>query len=176
MKSADPFVNIQAAVMVVIADAPQGESILLTKRATGMRLHSGEVAFPGGKSDHTDSSLLHTALRETHEEVALHKKQLEVVKELKMSRSRSMIDVYPFVARVAWEPKLVLSEAEIESAFWVPVDFFKQDKRLRTDEFKQGGVRFWAPAYRYDGHVIWGLTSRIIVDMLDQMYQVQITR
>ena len=59
-----------AAVLMAFTDEPEPE-LVLTVRSSQLSSHAGEVAFPGGKRDETDESLLYTALRETEEEIAL---------------------------------------------------------------------------------------------------------
>ncbi|EOS93458.1 NUDIX hydrolase [Erwinia tracheiphila PSU-1] len=61
----------QAAVLVPVINRPR-PSLLLAQRATTLRKPPGQVAFPGGMKDRDDGSLIATALRETHEEVAIY--------------------------------------------------------------------------------------------------------
>ena len=70
-----------AAVLMAMTreDIPR---LILTQRAAHLKSHAGEVAFPGGKRDKTDSSLIYTALREAQEEIALNPQDVEVVGEL----------------------------------------------------------------------------------------------
>jgi len=60
-----------AAVLIALTDNPNDPEIILTRRATHLSSHSGQVAFPGGMHDKTDRNLKHTALRESQEEVAM---------------------------------------------------------------------------------------------------------
>ena len=60
-----------AAVLIALTEGPDGLEIILTKRSHSLREHSGEIAFPGGRQDPSDPDLIHTALRESHEEIAL---------------------------------------------------------------------------------------------------------
>ena len=90
--SAYPFNDLpvelpEAAVLMPFVDQPDPE-LILTVRAQGMPTHAGEVAFPGGKRDPGDRDLLHTALRESHEEVGLAQREVEVIGQLSPLASR----------------------------------------------------------------------------------------
>lgn len=167
----------QAAVLIAIANANDGqESVLLTERAQHLSIHSGEVAFPGGKRDATDNSLLDTALRESHEEVGLEPSRVNITHELPVSHTRHGISVTPYVGRVDSSQGLVANDGELQSLFWVPINFLLQDTRERTDIFTVEGREYWAPVYDWMGYTIWGFTARVMVDFLNKVYGQNIRR
>ena len=65
---------------------------------------------------------------------------------------------------------------EVESLFWVPLDFFLQDNRLRTDIFSRLGSSAWVPAYDFEGKEIWGFTAAIIKIFLRQCLSAELER
>ncbi|MFP3631964.1 CoA pyrophosphatase, partial [Burkholderia sp. SIMBA_045] len=71
-----------AAVLIPIIERPHGLSLILTRRSSKLRKHAGQISFPGGRFDETDSDLLDTALRETEEEIGLPRSQVEVIGRL----------------------------------------------------------------------------------------------
>lgn len=156
----------QAAVLVLLADGPLGLSVLLTRRAEHLNQHAGEIAFPGGKWEPGDPDLLATALRETHEEVGIPPELVEVLGALPAAFTRRGVKVTPYIGHVSHTVKLLASPEEIDEMFWVPIDFLKQDKRKRTDRYQHLGKVYWAPAYQFDSHLIWGFTARVLVDLL----------
>lgn len=167
----------QAAVLIAIARARNGrESVLLTKRAEHLKLHSGEVAFPGGKWERSDGSLLATALRESHEEVGLLPSRVDITHELPLSQTRRGMKVKPYVGRVDSQEGLKPNNSELQSLLWVPLDFLLRDLRTRTDIFVSGGKEYWAPVYDWMDYTIWGFTARVMVEFLNRVYGSGITR
>lgn len=72
----------QAAVLMLFADGPKGPDLLLTLRASTLRAHAGQIAFPGGSSDPGDSGAVETALREAEEEVGLDPSEVHIFGQL----------------------------------------------------------------------------------------------
>jgi 8-oxo-dGTP pyrophosphatase MutT (NUDIX family) len=169
-------VTPEAAVLIALAGTGDDERVLLTQRAAHLTLHSGEVAFPGGKRELGDRDLQHTALRETHEEVGLDPALVQVVGQLKPGFTSKGMRVTPFVARVPGEVDLTPNLDELESLFWVPTAFLLEDNRQRTDVFETAMGALWAPVYDYLGYTIWGFTARVLVDYLNTFWSADIRR
>ena len=156
-----------AAVLRVVADEVE---LLFIKRAIVERdPWSGHVAFPGGRIEPGDDTLEDTAIRETDEELALDLRQGQVIGRLDdlAPRTRSLppVIVRPYVAVVRRDVTLVPSR-EVAATFWVPVRLLRdpgtQDEHVMT----VNGVRALFPAYRIDEHLVWGLTERIVRQLL----------
>lgn len=103
-KSSSPFIPTRhAAVLLGLCNTPEhGPALILTVRSRNMRMHPGEISFPGGHHDpEVDQSLLGTALREAHEEVGLIPQQMEYLGSLEPLLSNSgSTTVWPFVVFV----------------------------------------------------------------------------
>ena len=164
----------QAAVLVALTDHPQDPQVVLTKRAQHLSTHSGEVSFPGGKWDPEDEHLLHTALRESEEEIGLPPAVVDVLAPLKARSTGRGIKVTPFVGIVPADIPLTPNPAELDAVFHVPVSFFLADRRIRTDYYRRADREFWAPAYHFDGFEIWGFTAGVLVALLNQAYEADI--
>ncbi|SIS44934.1 CoA pyrophosphatase [Neptunomonas antarctica] len=156
----------QASVLIALTDC-HDPHVILTKRAIGLSTHGGEIAFPGGRHDVSDPDLLFTALREAHEEIGLLPEAVEVLAPLGQVMSKHMLQVTPWVGIVPASVKLIPSPDELESVFTVPLSFFLEDKRHHTDEIHFKGMTHFVPAYEYDGHIIWGLTAYMLVELLN---------
>jgi 8-oxo-dGTP pyrophosphatase MutT (NUDIX family) len=155
------------AVLRVVEDEPE---LLFIKRALAEGdPWSGHVAFPGGRIEPGDESLEHTAIRETHEELALDLTQGRMLGRLDdlAPRSASLppIIVRPFVAVVASDVELQPSR-EVAATFWVPLAILRdpgtQDEHVMTIN----GARARFPAYRVSEHLVWGMTERIVRQLL----------
>lgn len=162
-----------AAVLMAMTkeDIPR---LILTQRAAHLKSHAGEVAFPGGKRDNTDSSLIYTALREAQEEIALNPQDVEVVGELGIFTSRVGIKVKPIIGLLDAIPHLTPSPDEIDSIFTVPLDVFLEQKPNYQHKIKYMGLSIPVPSFNYQGYVIWGLTGFMIVEFMRRVYDADI--
>jgi 8-oxo-dGTP pyrophosphatase MutT (NUDIX family) len=160
----------QAAVLIPITDSASNPHVVLTRRADHLSSHAGEVAFPGGKRDEEDDSILTTALRESYEEILLPPDQVEVIGPMPVSVSKMGLKVVPVLGIIPHNLELVASEAEIDSIFTVPLQYFLNAPPPDFTEKEFQGVRYRIPCYHYDGYVIWGLTAYFITDSFNRIF------
>ncbi|WP_339806666.1 CoA pyrophosphatase [uncultured Marinobacter sp.] len=164
----------EASVLVPVTNNPGRPEILFTLRSANLSTHSGQVAFPGGKRDLSDPSLEYTALRETHEEIGLPPGEVQIIAPLSQVMSRYGILVTPYVGVVPVDHPLTPNPHEIESIFTVPVEFFLEDKRERTDVLPFQNHTYHVPCYRWGRYQIWGLSAVVLVDFLNAVYDADI--
>ena len=151
----------QAAVLVPIVAHPS-PTLLLTRRAATLRKHAGQVAFPGGMQDPTDTSLIMTALREAEEEVAISPDSVEVIGVLPPVTSSTGFQVTPVVGVVQpgqhWHP----NEGEVESIFEMPLEEALRISRYTPLDIQRDNHfhRVWLSWF--DDYFIWGMTAGII--------------
>lgn len=153
----------------VIIDAGDKARTLLIKRAerTGDPW-SGQVAFPGGKMQGGDGSVLHTAIRETLEEVGVDlARNAEFLGYLGSFRTHvGSMGVVPSVFKLKARVKVTPNE-EVSDFKWVAFESFLERGSASTFSFEARDARLEMPAYRVEGYVIWGLTFRIIESLLE---------
>ena len=168
-----PVAKVDAAVLMALTreDVPR---LILTRRAQHMNSHAGEVAFPGGKCDSSDASIIATALREAHEEIALEPSRVQIVGELGVFTSRIGMKVKPIIGLLDEMPILQANPDEIESIFTVPLDVFLNQKPSYDHKVKYMGVNIAVPSFKHEGYVIWGLTGYMIVEFMRQVYDADI--
>lgn len=141
--------------------------VLFTKRSDSVEHHKGQVSFPGGGQDPGDNDLLETALRETEEEIGLRAEDVTVLGALDDYVTISRFVVSPFVGVVPYPYEFTVSDFEIDELFTVPVSsLLDEDNFHMVMEVRHGHPR---PQYffRVDPHVIWGITGRILFQLLD---------
>ena len=157
----------KAAVLIAVTDE-DSPKIIYTLRSNKVSSHQGEVSFPGGMQEESDTSLIMTPLRETEEEIGLPQNCVEILGSLDTMVSRFNVSVTPFVGVIPGGVELNTTSQEIEACFRVPLSFLLKDKRYRNDEVNRNGETFYMPAYKYSSYVIWGLTAMITVNFLNR--------
>ena len=163
----------KAAVLIAVTDE-DSPKIIYTLRSNKVSSHQGEVSFPGGMQEESDTSLIMTALRESEEEIGLPQNCVEILGSLDTMVSRFNVSVTPFVGVIPGGVELNTTSQEIEACFRVPLSFLLKDKRYRNDEVSRNGETFYMPAYKYSSYVIWGLTAMITVNFLNRALDAKI--
>ncbi len=156
-----------AAVLVLLRPAGGGLEVLLGRRARRTEdPWSGQISFPGGHRHAEDRSLLETALRETAEEVNLElHERAEILGHL-APRSPGNVPsmlVVPFVAYAAG-PLAPRPGPEMAETFWAPLAELPATRHRTVVPTRIGDLT--VPAFLYGGRVIWGLTYRILEELL----------
>jgi len=174
LKQSDPKSDLpKAAVLIALTDEENPE-VIYTLRSNKVSSHQGEVSFPGGMQEESDTSLIMTALRESEEEIGLPQNCVKILGSLDTMVSRFNVSVTPFVGVIPGDVELNTSSEEIEACFRVPLSFLLKDKRYRNDEVNRNGETFYMPAYKYSSYVIWGLTAMITVNFLNRALDAKI--
>jgi 8-oxo-dGTP pyrophosphatase MutT (NUDIX family) len=137
--------------------------VLFTERSDEVNFHKGQVCFPGGTQEPSDSSLLQTALREIEEEIGLKAKNVEILGEFDDNVTlTSNYVISPFVAFIPHPYPLKADNKEIKEIFSVPLSFLMDEANFKQDSC----------AYEYEGHIIWGATARILKQFIDLLKSV----
>ena len=157
----------RAAVALILRDGETGIEILFIRRAEDPRdPWSGQMAFPGGRSEPADDDLRATAVRETREEIgvdlASNAQLLGALDEVRaMARMRPMdLVISPFVFRLSGSPAMEPS-AEVRSVHWLPLEDLLGTRFRSSMRYPHEGSPLEFPCLRVDGVVIWGLTYRM---------------
>src|ERR1700723_3708144 len=158
-----------AAVLIPVVDHPE-PTVLLTQRSAHLNDHAGQISFPGGKIDATDASPLDAALREAFEEVGLVREFIEPIGYLDLYGTAFGFRILPTVARVRPGFKLRISEAEVDDAFEVPLEFLMNpaNPQLQSKEFR--GVERFYYAMPYGERYIWGATAGILRVLYERIF------
>jgi 8-oxo-dGTP pyrophosphatase MutT (NUDIX family) len=151
----------RASVLVPIV-AGESLSLLLTQRTSHLTNHAGQISFPGGRAEESDTDATDTALREAEEEIGLSRDRVEVIGHLPKYYTVTNYEVTPVVALVHAPMELALDANEVAEAFEVPLDFIldpaNHQKRSRPWE---GRMRHFY-AMPYGRHFIWGATAAML--------------
>ena len=164
-----------ALAAVLLPLVMRGElTLLLTERSTNLSTHSGQIAFPGGRTDASDLNAVETALREAQEEIALPRHHVEVLGTLPTYVTGSAFIITPVVALVTPGFQLRPNPGEVADVFEVPLSYLMNPAHHRRHELALDGViRQWLsmpytdPAETVTGsepkeRYIWGATAGML--------------
>ena len=159
-----------AAVLMPIFERGGELHLVFIRRSDRVESHRGQVAFPGGRVDPSDDTLMTTALREAWEEVAIDPAQVELLGGFEGATARvSDIFVTPFVGVIPSAEGLRPDPSEVAEIFDVPIAAIRDDRFRREHRFVRDGVEHGYPAVIYGGQTIWGLTLRFVEELLVRM-------
>ena len=171
----------QYAVLVPLVEGEEGPALLYEVRAGSLRRQPGEVCFPGGKMEGSESPE-ECALRETWEELAIPPSAVHVLGRLDFIAHRANFLMQPVLARVdgAALDAMCPSPAEVEEAFLVPLAHLLDHPPLEyeyrlvpetrgfpnelvgiPEDYRWQAGKENVPVYPWGKHAIWGLTGRI---------------
>ena len=155
-----------AAVLCLIGEGPDGPEVLFVERASTLRTHAGQIAFPGGAADPGDVDLVDTALREAEEEVGVQRRGVDVLGLLPPAHvAVSGFDVTAVVGW--WRDRTQVDVVDVREVASVPV----VPVSVLTDPARRASVRhpsgYTGPAFEAAGHLIWGLTAHLLDGVLD---------
>jgi len=151
--------NLRASAVLIPLFCNQGQyHVLLTERSEEVNFHKGQVCFPGGTREPSDSSLLQTALREAEEEIGLRAKDIEILGEFddRVTLTSNYV-ISPFVALIPHPYPFKVDAREIREIFSVPLSFLMDEANFKQESYE----------YEYEGHIIWGATAGILKQLID---------
>lgn len=164
-----------AAVLVPIQERAAGDYLVLTQRAEMLNSHRGQVAFPGGRVDALDSGPLAAALRESHEEIGIAPGHVRVLGQLDQVTAAANYVVTPFVGLIPAQYEFRLNLSETAAVFAVPISALLEPGCFKGEPRPFGSIRR-GPIYHfyYGAWDIWGATARIIMQLLELVYDFEI--
>ncbi|MGB5733808.1 MAG: CoA pyrophosphatase [Thiohalocapsa sp.] len=162
-----------AAVLLPLFQLDGRWRLLLIRRTEHPRdLHSGQVGFPGGRVEPADANFDAAALREAQEEIALPAEQVRILGRLRKLRTVSNFLVQPVVGFISWPQALRAEPDEVAHIFSIPLDWLATPSRHRVEVWpgpnhpQRRRVVFFD---EHDGELLWGVSARITLDLLDAL-------
>ena len=161
-----------AAVLVPLIWRESDWQILMTKRAAHLAHHGGQISFPGGALDASDTGLVDTALREAHEEISLPPPSVMVMGGLLPVRSPAGFIVQPIVGIIGGDifDDLRPDPAEVDSIFTLPVALIGEPENFSLVARQTDGRddSYWVVSH--PEHYIWGLSAKVLNDLRQRLY------
>ncbi len=178
MSRADDLVGERAAVALIMAPRNQSEDaeLLFIKRAERVGdPWSGHVAFPGGRHEPGDATMLDTAVRETREEVGLDLSarattigRLEDLPAIAKGRSTGLV-ITPIIFALDSDDVALRPNEEVATTLWVPIGQLARFEGAGTMTYRHEGKDLELPCLRLGEHVLWGLTYRMVTLLLEAL-------
>ncbi|AKH99386.1 NTP pyrophosphohydrolase [Hoeflea sp. IMCC20628] len=159
-----------AAVLVPVTDAGTLSQVILTRRTTTMRKHSGQVAFPGGAIDPEDGSPEIAAMREAEEEIGLDRQFVEPIGRLPVYMTTTGFRITPVLAVVRPGYTITPNPDEVDAVFETPLSFLMDPANHKRESRVWDGIERHYFAMPFGPHRIWGVTAGIIRTMYERLY------
>ena len=150
--------NELASVLIVIYG--KNPFIIMTEKSKNLKVHAGEISFPGGKLSEQDSDLLETAIRETKEELCLDISKEDVIGQLNdVITLNSKYKITPFIAILDVVPTLT-ANSEVESILHIPLESFLNT--MSEDNLPEHRSIQEMYAFTFEKYNIWGASARML--------------
>jgi 8-oxo-dGTP pyrophosphatase MutT (NUDIX family) len=161
-----------AAVLVVVFEESGDAEVVLTRRSSLLRTHTGEICFPGGRLEPSETPAA-AALREAYEEVGLDPAGVEVLGSLSpLSTVSSRTGLFPVVGLVPGRPALLPNPAEVARAFTVSLAELMAPSVYHQEWWGDGESARVVHFFELPGETVWGATAKVLVDLLDRVVSV----
>ena len=159
----------EAAVLIPVIQRGGQTEVILTKRSSALKHHPGQIAFPGGKRDAGDPSLVDTALREAEEEIGLARGNVEILGALPTHETVTSFTVTPVLGLVRDDFDPVPEVSEVAEVFSVPLAHICDPARFQVQSRRWRGHRRHYYVVPYGPYYIWGATARMLRSLADRL-------
>lgn len=161
-----------AAVLCALRPIGGQLHVILTQRATHLKQHAGQVAFPGGKIDAMDVSSEAAALREAEEEIGLSPEHVNVLGVLDPYLTSTGYSVTPYVGLIEASWTARPDPGEVDVVFEPPLDFLMDPANRQRHHHDRNGYRRYYYAMPWNGFYIWGATAGMLKGLADRVASV----
>lgn len=156
----------KSAVLILLYEVKNEIHIPLILRPKYDGVHAGQMAFPGGRYENSDKSLIQTALREAQEEIGIKASDVQVLGELtEMYIAPSNFLVLPIVGVLNYKPDFYPDSREVDTVFEIKLNELMNENIIGTTNVSARGFTFDVPCYNIQEHKIWGATALMISEL-----------
>ena len=159
-----------SAVLIIFFHEGEQLKIIFIRRSEYVGIHSGQIAFPGGRYEEEDKDLRTTALREVEEEIGITADSIEILGQLSdLYVPPSNFLVRTFVGYTRERPHYVIDAREVQEVLEFDFDVFQPESVVKSMDFQAHNINqiIKAPCYEINGTFIWGATAMILTELLD---------
>jgi|SRR5690606_57873 len=161
---------IPAAVCIPLVQQTDGLHVLFTRRSAKLYNHAGQICFPGGRIESTDTSYVEAAVRETWEEIGVEPRFVEFIGSQPSFLTSTRYTMKPMIGLLQQGYRLVPDHREVAEIFEVPLDFLLDPAHHRLHEIREedGSVRHFF-SVSWGDYFIWGATAALIRNLYHYM-------
>jgi 8-oxo-dGTP pyrophosphatase MutT (NUDIX family) len=157
-----------AGVLILLYPKDDLITVVFIQRPDYDGVHGGQISFPGGKQEKDDEDLIHTALRESSEEIGIIPEEISVIASLTpLYIPVSNMLVTPVVGWVNRVPEFRIQEEEVEYIIEVPLKILLEPSIIREKPYEIRGEIIEIRYFSYKDHIIWGATAMILNELLE---------
>jgi 8-oxo-dGTP pyrophosphatase MutT (NUDIX family) len=163
---------VSAAVLVPLIERDGAIHVLLTQRTEHLDDHPGQISFPGGRTERSDTGPRHTALREAREEIGLHEDAITIAGYLEPMAVVTGFAVVPVVGFVTGDVRYTPDPFEVAEIFEVPLEFFMDEANHNSIERTVQGLTLPFSEFHFEERRIWGATAMMIRELTELMNKI----
>jgi 8-oxo-dGTP pyrophosphatase MutT (NUDIX family) len=163
-----------AGVLILLYHKKNEIHTVLIKRPVYNGVHSGQISFPGGKEENSDSNIIDTALRETEEEIGIDKEKHNIIGTLTpLYIPISNIKVHPVISYIPDTPNFKPDKKEVENIIEIKIsDLLNPESSITDQNFYENNRMIRAPYFKLGDIKIWGATAMIISEFIEVLESV----
>ena len=175
----------KSAILILIYPKSNSFHILMTARSRKLNHHRGEMSFPGGKFDSSsDITLKDTALRETYEEIGIHKNNIEILGSLDDFPTFTGYIIRPYIGVIKNSDKIdfKINQNEVSDLVEIPIEFLVRENLFTEIPFSsKSGNKIYVLSFNYIDPItkkkftIWGASAHILTRFLKRVYNLKVT-
>lgn len=175
----DPYFTPSAILFTIIPHEERPFDLVIIHRTNRGTRHRGEMSFPGGQVDPTDTSRIHTALRECEEEIGVKKENIHLLGCLNDFPTMTKYVITPVIGYISKNERLVRQEREVREILKIPITFFVNKRSFREQPIDIGSRKFPIFYFNYKAngkkYTIWGATAFMIANFIHTVYGLNIS-
>lgn len=162
---------VAAAVLIALVERANGLSVVFTLRSKGLRAHSGQIAFPGGKLDASDVNPGAGAVREAQEEIALNPNSAKLLGYMPSCLTGTNYLVTPVVASISGDPIFEPNPLEVDEIFEVPLDFMLAPTSFTKLSLTKNSRVYFTWQLIHGEYEIWGITANLAYQFIQTAFK-----
>ncbi len=160
----------KSAVLIVFFHESEQLKMIVIRRSRYVGIHSGQIAFPGGRFETEDIDVQTTALREIEEEIGIARDEIEIIGRLSdiyVPPSNFLISV--FVGYLGKKPLYKMQEREVDEVIEIPFREFFNPNVIKQKDFYVNSIKAAsnAPYFDVSKSEIWGASAMVISELMD---------
>ncbi len=151
-----------AAVLVLLCPGDEGPELVFTRRSEHLPNHAGQISFPGGTIEPGDEGPVHTALRESEEEISLNSTKVEILGTLDWYTMPAKFVVLPVIGQLNQQQEFEAAPDEVAEIFSIPLRTLLDVSLYQSNTLTRNRIKRRFYFFEYKEYYVWGATAGIL--------------